>query len=69
LPKRLRQKNEKNSRWSMKKTQARDLTVIGLVEGIPTDHCPAPQKKFTGPSKIYYSFNARSKSMWENFLS
>ena len=44
-----------------KKTQARDLTLIGLVEGIPTDHCPAPQKKFTGPSKIYYSFNARSK--------
>lgn len=52
-----------------KKTQARDFTIQGLVEGIPTNHCPAPQKKFTGPSKIYYSFNARSKSMWENFLS
>lgn len=61
-----RTKKKKNG--ALKKTQARAFTAIGLVEGIPY---PAPQKKFTGPSKIYYSFNAAplSKSEWENFLS
>lgn len=65
------QKCKKKKKWSLKKTQARGLAVIGLAEGIPTAHCslPRPAEKVHRPlQNLLFFKRPLTKSEGENFF-